>query len=200
MRRHSGLPTRRSPSSMPFMSGWPAPRLPFMKRPARLLLTGPDGGGSVVIADAIAPLRRLTSDGGWRNHSIDLRGRVAVSLSGESLGTIVDVLFENILTQDGGSAPAIGRRPQQRHHPVCTGELRWPAWASVNRALPCRRYSPIPMAGRSRSIPPARNCAIRPAVRQPGAIEPAGRGHDLLLLRCAVLLVTSTRNKWPNSH
>jgi hypothetical protein len=71
----------------------------------RLLVTGPDGGGSVVIADAIAPLRRLTSDGGWRNHSIDLRGRQAMSASGESLGTIVDVLFENRLLPDGEELP-----------------------------------------------------------------------------------------------
>lgn len=71
---------------------------------SRLLVTGPDGGGSVVIADAIAPLRRLTSDGGWRNHSIDLRGRMAVTLSGESLGMIVDVLFENILSPEGKTA------------------------------------------------------------------------------------------------
>ncbi len=67
----------------------------------RLLVTGPDGGGSVVIADAIAPLRRLTSDGGWRNHSIDLRGRQAISREGEGIGTIVDVLFENRLMPDG---------------------------------------------------------------------------------------------------
>lgn len=69
----------------------------------RLLVTGPDGGGSVVIADAIAPLRRLTSDGGWRNHSIDLRGRQAISTSGESLGMIVDVLFENRLMPEDES-------------------------------------------------------------------------------------------------
>ena len=75
------------------------------KTALRLLLTGPDGGGSVVIADAIAPLRRLTSDGGWRNHSIDLRGRQASTPRGESLGTIVDVLFENKVTQDGDNAP-----------------------------------------------------------------------------------------------
>lgn len=69
----------------------------------RLLATGPDGGGSVVVADAIAPLRRLTSDGGWRNHSIDLRGRQAVSGNGEPLGTIDDVLFEMRLGRDGES-------------------------------------------------------------------------------------------------
>jgi hypothetical protein len=60
----------------------------------RLLLTGPDGGGSVVVADAIAPLHRLSGEEGWSNHSIDLRGRKIVSASGESLGTISDVLFE----------------------------------------------------------------------------------------------------------
>lgn len=71
----------------------------------RLLVTGPDGGGSVVIADAIAPLRRLTSDGGWRNHSIDLRGRQAISVHGEVIGTIVDVLFENRIMPEGESLP-----------------------------------------------------------------------------------------------
>ncbi|MDQ3656109.1 MAG: PRC-barrel domain-containing protein [Chloroflexota bacterium] len=71
----------------------------------RLLVTGPDGGGSVVIADAIAPLRRLTSDGGWRNHSIDLRGRQAISVDGEAIGTIVDVLFENRIMPEGQSLP-----------------------------------------------------------------------------------------------
>ncbi len=71
----------------------------------RLLVTGPHAGGSVVIADAIAPLRRLTSDGGWRNHSIDLRGRQATTAGGEPLGTIVDVLFENRLLPEGERAP-----------------------------------------------------------------------------------------------
>jgi hypothetical protein len=60
----------------------------------RLLLTGPDGGGSVVVADAIAPLHRLSGEEGWSNHSIDLRGRKIVSGNGDSLGTISDVLFE----------------------------------------------------------------------------------------------------------
>ena len=60
----------------------------------RLLLTGPDGGGSVVVADAIAPLHRLSGEEGWNNHSIDLRGRKIVSADGDSLGTVSDVLFE----------------------------------------------------------------------------------------------------------
>jgi hypothetical protein len=60
----------------------------------RLLLTGPDGGGSVVVADAIAPLHRLSGEEGWSNHSIDLRGRRIVSPAGDALGTVSDVLFE----------------------------------------------------------------------------------------------------------
>ena len=72
---------------------------------ARLLLTGPDGGGSVVIADAIAPLRRLTSESGWRHHSIDLRGRQATDPNGEVLGTIVDVLFETVPGNEHDDAP-----------------------------------------------------------------------------------------------
>ncbi len=76
---------------------------------ARLLLTGPDGGGSVVIADAIAPLRRLTIDSGWRHHSIDLRGRQALDASGEHLGQIVDVLFETRLSHHDAPKSAADR-------------------------------------------------------------------------------------------
>jgi len=76
----------------------------------RLLATGPDGGGSVVIADAIAPLSRLTTNGGWRHHSIDLRGRQAVSASGEPLGTIVDVLFERVPGESEDSPWSAGDR------------------------------------------------------------------------------------------
>lgn len=71
----------------------------------RLLQTGPDGGGSVVIADAIAPLRRVANDPNWRNHAIDLRGRVAVSSTGELLGTVVDVLFEYHASDPGIGFP-----------------------------------------------------------------------------------------------
>ena len=50
---------------------------------SRLLQTGPDGGGSVVIADAIAPLHRLSLDPAWRHHAIDLRGRAVVDRTGQ---------------------------------------------------------------------------------------------------------------------
>jgi hypothetical protein len=48
----------------------------------------------VVVADAIAPLHRLSGEEGWSNHSIDLRGRKIVSGDGARLGTVSDVLFE----------------------------------------------------------------------------------------------------------
>lgn len=72
---------------------------------ARLLQTGPDGGGSVVIADAIAPLRRLSADIAWRHHSIDLRGRQVLDRAGQVAGVIDDVLFEIKPTTDGRVVP-----------------------------------------------------------------------------------------------
>jgi len=67
---------------------------------ARLLVTGPQAGGTVVIADAIAPLRRLT-DGGLEDRSpIDLLGRDVVTVTGESIGSVADVLYETRLEED----------------------------------------------------------------------------------------------------
>jgi len=67
---------------------------------ARLLVTGPQAGGTVVIADAIAPLRRLT-DGGLEDRSpIDLLGRDVVTVTGESIGSVADVLYEAHLEED----------------------------------------------------------------------------------------------------
>lgn len=61
---------------------------------ARLLMTGPDGGGSAVIADAIAPLRRISDDEGVGTHQFDWRGRGVETILGEPVGTVADVLFE----------------------------------------------------------------------------------------------------------
>ncbi len=72
---------------------------------SRLLQTGPDGGGSVVIADAIAPLRRLGAEGTWRHHTIDLRGREVLDRAGQLAGTIEDVLFEVSPSTDGRIVP-----------------------------------------------------------------------------------------------
>lgn len=67
---------------------------------ARLLMTGPQGGGTVVIADAIAPLRRLSEGGPADRSGIDLIGREVVTVSGDSVGTVADVLYETPLGDD----------------------------------------------------------------------------------------------------
>ena len=72
---------------------------------SRLLQTGPDGGGSVVIADAIAPLHRLGAETAWRHHTIDLRGREVLDRAGQVAGVIQDVLFEVLPTADGRMVP-----------------------------------------------------------------------------------------------
>jgi hypothetical protein len=72
---------------------------------SRLLQTGPDGGGSVVIADAIAPLHRLGAESAWRHHAIDLRGREVLDRAGQLAGVIEDVLFEVSPSADGRIGP-----------------------------------------------------------------------------------------------
>lgn len=67
---------------------------------ARLLVTGPQAGGTVVIADAIAPLRRLTEGGLDDRSRIDMLGREVVTVTGESIGTVSDVLYERRLEDD----------------------------------------------------------------------------------------------------
>jgi hypothetical protein len=61
---------------------------------SRLLMTGPQAGGSVVIADAMSPLRRLVDDPRLHRGPWDLRGREVVSRYGEPIGKVDDLLFE----------------------------------------------------------------------------------------------------------
>lgn len=70
---------------------------------ARLLLTGPQTGGTVVIADAISPLHRLSASISIASRGIDFRGREVVSSTGEPLGKVSDVLFERRITEDSES-------------------------------------------------------------------------------------------------
>lgn len=67
---------------------------------ARLLLTGPQTGGAVVIADAISPLHRLSESISLALRGIDFRGREVVSTTGEPLGKVTDVLFERRIRED----------------------------------------------------------------------------------------------------
>ncbi len=63
----------------------------------RLLVTGPRGGGAVVIADAAAPLKRLVDEGLGSASDLSQIGRECISNEGESIGEISDVLYEMTL-------------------------------------------------------------------------------------------------------
>jgi hypothetical protein len=74
---------------------------------SRLLVTGPRGGGSVVIADAISPLHRLAEDGPVTTAETDIVGREVVSREGERVGEIVDILYEVMIHDtDGDGQPS----------------------------------------------------------------------------------------------
>lgn len=74
---------------------------------ARLLLTGPQGGGTVVIADAIAPLRRLTEGTLADRTQIDMIGRDVVTVTGDMVGSVSDVLYETRLADDADAHPGV---------------------------------------------------------------------------------------------
>ena len=68
---------------------------------ARLLMTGPRGGGAVVIADAVSPLRRLAEEPALHGGRLDLRFRNAISHYGEHIGRVDDVLVEPVPSAAG---------------------------------------------------------------------------------------------------
>jgi len=62
---------------------------------AHALRVGPRAGGAVVVADAVAPLRRLSEGEVDQTEVSELsRGRLIVTLQGEEVGTIEDILYE----------------------------------------------------------------------------------------------------------
>jgi hypothetical protein len=61
---------------------------------ARLLMTGPLGGGPVVITDAVAPLRSLDEPDYFARLDRSIRNRPVVSKSGQAIGKVSDVLYE----------------------------------------------------------------------------------------------------------
>lgn len=78
---------------------------------ARLLRTGPRTGGTVVIADAISPLHRLSESISPALRGIDFRGREVLSTAGEPLGKVADVLFERRIDENPESGDAPARAP-----------------------------------------------------------------------------------------
>lgn len=62
---------------------------------AHALRVGPRSGGSVVVADAVAPLRRQSDEESDQPETCPLpRGRLVVTLQGEEIGTVEDILYE----------------------------------------------------------------------------------------------------------
>jgi hypothetical protein len=93
---------------------------------ARLLVTGPRGGGSVVIADAISPLRRLTDGELQQESNLAHVGREVVSRDGEVIGEVSDVLYEMTLDdadRDGKADPAEARIVVARYFIVGFGGM-----------------------------------------------------------------------------
>ena len=72
---------------------------------ARALRIGPRAGGSVVVADAVAPLRRQSEEEPNQTEVCEQlpRGRLIVTLQGEEIGTVEDILYE-VQSAPGDSA------------------------------------------------------------------------------------------------
>ncbi len=108
---------------------------------ARLLLTGPQTGGSVVIADAISPLHRLSESMSAALLRIDFRGRDVVSVSGEPLGKVADVIYERRIPEDPATNPAAGSPDIVRYLVIRIGGLR--RFARYLVAVPGERVAEV---------------------------------------------------------
>ncbi len=89
---------------------------------ARLLMTGPLGGGPVVITDAVAPLRGLNEPDYFANFDRSIRNRTVVSRLGRPVGAVADVLYETQVWEEPGSDAEL-RRTIPRYIVVRVGRL-----------------------------------------------------------------------------
>lgn len=89
---------------------------------ARLLMTGPLGGGPVVITDAVAPLRSLSEGDYYSEFDRSIRGRPVVSRLGRYVGRVSDVLYETQVWEDPDSDAEV-RRTIPRYIVVSTGRM-----------------------------------------------------------------------------
>lgn len=89
---------------------------------ARLLMTGPMGGGPVVITDAVAPLRSLNEPEHYAQFDRSLRDRSVVSKLGKPIGKVADVLYETQVWEDTETDAEL-RRTIPRYIVVQTGSL-----------------------------------------------------------------------------
>lgn len=89
---------------------------------ARLLMTGPLGGGPVVITDAVAPLRSLNEPDYYAQFDRSIRNRTVVSKLGRPIGKVADVLYETQVWEDSDSDAEL-RRTVPRYIIVESGKL-----------------------------------------------------------------------------
>jgi hypothetical protein len=89
---------------------------------ARLLMTGPLGGGPVVITDAVAPLRSLSEGNYYTEFDRSIRDRPVVSRLGRHVGRVADVLYETRVWEDPETDTEI-RRTIPRYIVVATGRM-----------------------------------------------------------------------------
>lgn len=87
---------------------------------ARLLMTGPLGGGPVVITDAVAPLRSLSEGNYYTEFDRSIRDRPVVGRLGRYVGRVSDVLYETRVWEDPKRDTEI-RRTIPRYIVVATG-------------------------------------------------------------------------------
>ena len=80
--------------SMPVYVGLARTEQTVYRRAQELLETGPRAIGTVVIADAVAPLDEVSRTPALQGSPRDLRGRLIRSRYGEIIGRISDLLFE----------------------------------------------------------------------------------------------------------
>lgn len=80
--------------SMPVYVGLARTEQTVYRRAQELLETGPRTIGTVVIADAVAPLDQVSRTPGLHGSQRDLRGRLIRSRYGEIIGRVSDLLFE----------------------------------------------------------------------------------------------------------
>ncbi len=80
--------------SMPVYVGLARTGQTVYRRAQELLETGPRAIGTVVIADAVAPLDEVSRTPGLQGSPRDLRGRLIRSRYGEIIGRVSDLLFE----------------------------------------------------------------------------------------------------------
>lgn len=80
--------------SMPVYVGLARTEATVFRRSQQLLETGPRAIGTVVIADAVAPLDEVSRTPTLQGSARDLRGRLIRSRYGEIIGRVSDLLFE----------------------------------------------------------------------------------------------------------